>query len=232
MTTASLLGLVAVLVLASCSELAPEPELARAFGPNVTNPEISPRLASGARLTADASKQADNIRDKVRGLQKEAQDASRASQRAQSELRRLVDQKNATEADLLLLQELFTDTHARNLFLEEELASLVSDHEELKISFEEVRKVNDIIRSAGERKDAEVLDLREKLKSANDHIDKLKASYEKKLAEVKKERDDLDEAVVKLSESAGAGKAYGKQVWVVLIAVLAIIAGVIYFKRF
>lgn len=173
-----LVGLFIVTLLASCATT-PTPPPERTFQQSYDRPAIDSTAAAVDRTTGDVRREADALRGQVGTLRVAASEATRSARSARAELDRLIEQKAATEVELSDLSLLFKDLEQRNLFLETEAERLESGHQGLRTTIEKLEKTVRDLRIAATRKDEEVAELRQLLKSANDHNDALQADNER-----------------------------------------------------
>lgn len=198
-------------------------------GPEITAPpavdveaeeEAGRDLDESARAVAEESA---GLRDRVRDLRREAADANREAETVGSELDRLVEQKSATEAELIGLREMFGEVRARNVFLEEDLAAAERSTDVLReavVRHEEARddQAVRIMRILGESaaKDRVIEDLQRQAVEHRGEIERLS---------LEKNRRAVGEA-----EEKGAGGVYSTFVWYAVGFVSLLGVGVLVWK--
>lgn len=172
--------LLAVL-FASCASPTPF----RTFEPSSERPPVAPVAEKVDTATQDTRREADALRDQVGALRRAATEATQSAQTARGEVDRLVEQKSATEDELLNLSSMFKDIEQRNMFLETETEKLETGHEKLNATIAKLEGTVRDLRVANTRKDEEVTELRHLLGKAdtlNSNLNKERASLAKRAA--------------------------------------------------
>lgn len=156
-------------VLASCST----PEGGRTVRP-VTPPPAKPSIENRVVDVEDASRKVERsnraLQRQVVDLTAASREASTAATRAESEARRLAEQKTASEEELFNLSKIMQGVAQRNMFLETEVTSLkdkIVEQEELIV--EQVNTVTEA-RAAARATDQENFELRRTIDEANGQI--------------------------------------------------------------
>lgn len=209
MKLAYFLPLVAAILCASCDVTSrPTPR------PNIPVPESKPPISESAGRVRSAADEAGegqrSIENQVQSLRRSTTEALGEAARAKREVSRLVAQKQASEQELLNLQEIFAGLESRNMFLEMDVDLLDTKVKSQAVTIKTLREEVSRLEIEAAQKDSEVFEKDKTIKALQDENQTIVALNE-----------DLAKAAQK-AEIKKAGNAAYKWIFYIVLGLICI----------